>query len=204
MRRKRVTSVNLLFRRTHLYLGMFLLPWVFIYAFSTLLLNHGPAFRQMRPGPEAWSPLWQKAFSRELPESQQQLRGWAGDLLEQEGISRAAYGVQRQADQVVINVPRFLRPVRVTYHLADQTLTAEKRQGSWIEALLRLHFRHGYGQGDVKQWIWGFVVDLVCVSFLVWIFTGLYLWWKIPHTRTWGWVAIAGGLVYFFGLILLL
>ncbi|MCB1124323.1 MAG: hypothetical protein KJT03_22415 [Verrucomicrobiae bacterium] len=194
-------SVNLLFRRTHLYLGMFLAPWVFIYAFSTFLLNHGPTFRQMRPGPDAWDPMWQREYSAPLPESQSELRGWAGKILEEEGIPKAAYGVQRNGNRVVINVPRFLRPVRITYTVEDQILNAERRPGSWLEAPLRLHFRHGYGQGDLKQWIWGFIVDLVCVSFLIWIVTGLYLWWKISHTRSWGSVALVAGFVYFFVLM---
>ena len=37
-------------------------------------------------------------------------------------------------------------------------------------------------------------VDVFCVATLAWIATGLYLWWKLPVTRSWGWVAIGGGL----------
>ena len=35
---------NLLFRRTHLYLGMLMLPWMAMYALSTVVFNHGEAF----------------------------------------------------------------------------------------------------------------------------------------------------------------
>jgi hypothetical protein len=41
----------------------------------------------------------------------------------------------------------------------------------------------------------------VCVSFLVWTVTGLYLWWKIRQTRAWGWVAISAGILSFIGLL---
>jgi hypothetical protein len=54
------------------------------------------------------------------------------------------------------------------------------------------------------QKLWGLIVDVVCVAFLVWIGTGLYLWWKIPQSRTWGWVALGAGMVWFFGIILAL
>jgi hypothetical protein len=112
--------------------------------------------------------------------------------------------VQRNPQRVLINAPRFVKALRITYRFSDQMLVAEQRETSWVETFLRLHFRAGYGQVGPLQKVWGFVVDLVCVSFLVWVGTGLYLWWKISQTRTWGWVAIVGGLVSFIGIFLAL
>ncbi|MCZ6672986.1 MAG: hypothetical protein O7C75_08605 [Verrucomicrobia bacterium] len=195
-------NINLIFRRTHLYLGMFLVPWIFIYAFSTFMLNHGPTFRKLRPGPDAWIQLWKKDYSIDLPESQEELREWAGAVLEENGYGGLQFGVQRNSERALINSVRFLKHIRVTYRLAEKKLFAERRESSWVETFLRLHFRHGYGQGNVMQFTWGLIVDVVCVSFLVWIVTGLYLWWKIPHTRNWGWVAIGAGTISFFGLLL--
>ena len=45
--------------------------------------------------------------------------------------------------------------------------------------------------------MWAFVLDLVCVGFLVWIASGLYMWWKVRRLRFWGLVTIAGGMVAF-------
>lgn len=202
--KKAMKNLNLIFRRTHLYLGMFLVPWIFVYAFSTFMLNHGPVFRQLRPGPDAWSQVWEKNYSASPPESQGALREWAGAILAEHDLVVGAYGVQRNQQRILINAPRFLRPLRVTYRIEEKKLIAEKRDGSWTEALLRLHFRHGYGQGVFVQKIWGFIVDVVCLSFLVWIVTGLYLWWKIPRTRNWGWVAIGAGALSFLGLLVVL
>lgn len=194
--------MNLIFRRTHLYLGMFLVPWIFIYAFSTFMLNHGPTFRALRPPPDAWDQLWQKNYSVDLPDSQTGLREWAEIALKENDLEVGAFGVQRNAERVLINANRFLRPIRMIYRIEDKKLTAEIREGSWVEAMLRLHFRHGYGQGSLMQWTWGFIVDVVCIAFLVWIITGLYLWWKISHTRNWGWVAIGAGVLSFVGLLI--
>ena len=194
-------SVNLIFRRIHLYLGMFLVPWLFVYAFSTFILNHGSVFRKMRPAPDAWNPLWETEYVGELPQGQADLRKWAEELLEEEGISAARFGVNRNAERALITSQRFLKPVRVTYRFADNRLIAEQREGSWVEALLRMHFRTGYGQGDPQQFIWGLFVDVVCVALIVWVGTGLYLWWKIPRTRRWGVVALVGGFVYFAALV---
>jgi hypothetical protein len=58
---------------------------------------------------------------------------------------------------------------------------------------LRLHERTGYGQGGFLQYLWGFLVDAFCVATLVWILTGLYLWWKLAGTRRWGFVTLVGG-----------
>ena len=67
--------------------------------------------------------------------------------------------------------------------------------------MLRMHFRTGYGQGDPQQFIWGLIVDVVCIALIVWLITGLYLWWKIPRIRRWGIIALVGGFVYFAALV---
>lgn len=190
-------SVNLIFRRTHLYLGMLLIPWMFVYAFSTFMLNHGPTFRPLRPGPDAWIELWQKQYPADPPQTEEGLRTWAGRILEEHGLSGGPFHVQRNPQRVIINAPRFIKPLRLTYDLGQRLLTAEQRPPSWVETFIRLHFRAGYGQVGPLQKIWGFIVDLVCISFLVWVFTGLYLWWKIPQCRAWGWLAIAAGFISF-------
>ncbi len=123
-------SMKRVFRRTHLYLGMFLIPWLFVYAFSAFLVNHGDVFRKMRLGPDAWNPVWEKTYSIDLPQEQAALREWAEELLENEGLSTARFGVNRNAQRTLITSQRFLNPVRVTYRFSDSRLIAEKREGS--------------------------------------------------------------------------
>ena len=57
--------MNLIFRRTHLCLGMFLVPWLFVYTLSTFMVSHGSVFRRMRHPPDAWIPVWEKEYSAE-------------------------------------------------------------------------------------------------------------------------------------------
>lgn len=45
---------NLLFRRTHLYLGMIMLPWMAMYALSTAVFNHGEAFGVRHASTAPW------------------------------------------------------------------------------------------------------------------------------------------------------
>src|SRR5688572_28549200 len=101
---------NLLLPRTHLYLGLLLIPWLTMYAVSTVLFNHGEYFRQFRADP-AWLPLWEKDYALDLPAANDGLRDIARKILGDLGLS-GAFGVQRQGARVNINVPNFWRPLR--------------------------------------------------------------------------------------------
>jgi hypothetical protein len=182
---------NLLFRRTHLYLGMVLLPWVSMYAVSTFLLNHGEHFRP-RPADQQWQFLWEKDYALEVPPGNDALRDTARRVLTDNGLS-GAFGVQRQGPRLNINVQNFFAPTRVTYDVAGKKLRTETRKHTWAEVLIRLHERTGYGRGGFLHDLWAFAVDVFCVTTLVWIGTGVYLWWKISGTRGWGFLAIGGG-----------
>lgn len=46
-------------RRTHLYLGLFLVPWLLMYGVSSFLIGHHSWFRSDQP------PSWQLLFDRE-------------------------------------------------------------------------------------------------------------------------------------------
>jgi len=185
---------NILFRRTHLYLGMLLLPWMLMYALSTLLFNHDGYFRQFRVTDPQWLPLWEKDCTIEAPAGTEALRETARRLLEDNGL-KGQFGVQRQGQRLTINLQNFRQPVRLTYDIAGKKLRAEKRKGSWAEVFIRLHQRVGYGHAGLLNNLWALAVDVFCVTTLVWIATGLYLWWKLPITRGWGWLTLGGGLL---------
>ena len=184
---------NLIFRRTHLYLGLLLLPWMALYGVSTAIFNHREYFTHLRPANQTWETVWEKPLALELPAGgQDALRDTARKILAGQGIV-AAFGVQRQGQRLVINVPNFRAPLRVTYDAAQQQLRAERRLTSWAENLIRMHERTGYGRGTFLNNVWAVIVDLFCVMTLGWIATGLYLWWKISGVRRPGWLALGAG-----------
>ena len=39
--------ISKIIRRTHMYMALFLSPWVLMYALSTIVMNHRPLFRAM-------------------------------------------------------------------------------------------------------------------------------------------------------------
>ena len=185
---------NLLFRRTHLYLGLLLIPWLMVYALSTVLFNHGHYFQQFRPADPQWLPLWEKDCAIEVPPGNDGLRATVRRIMDEQGLS-GAFGVQRQGQRLNINVQNFWQPKRLTYDLERKKLRAEAKKFAWVDLFIRLHQRTGYGQAGFLHNLWGFMVDVYCVTSLVWIGTGLYLWWKLAGTRQWGFVAMGGGIV---------
>jgi hypothetical protein len=60
-----------------------------------------------------------------------------------------------------------------------------------------MHARGGFEQDRFLDKLWGVVVDLVCLGMLLWIITGIYMWWKLPSTRRWGWLALGSGIASF-------
>lgn len=192
---------NLIFRRTHLYLGLLLIPWLLVYAVSTLMLNHRGIMQALRAPDPQWVLLWEKDYQIDLPAAGAPLRETAQKIIEENGLD-GAFGVNRQGQNLNINLFKFRTPQRLIYRIDQGRLVAEEKKFSWAELSLRLHFRTGYGQAGFLNNLWPLAVDLYCVTSIIWVLTGLYLWWKISTVRLAGWLTIASGLLAF--LILLL
>jgi hypothetical protein len=187
-------SWNLIVRRTHLYLGMLLMPWLLVYGLSTVTLNHAEAFQKLRPADPQFLPLWEKPQSLTVPLQDGNLRDVVRALLDAQKFE-GPFFAQQQGRRININVQNFIEPIKLTYDLDRQVLRAEKKKFSWVEVLIRLHFRVGYEGAGPLAVIWPIFVDLFCITLLIWIITGLILWWKVRDSRHWGWVAIGGGVL---------
>lgn len=187
--------VHLLLRRVHAYLGMFLLPWVVVYALSAFVLNHPD------PGAESdgWTLLWERAAGPGLAlgDGGSDLRRHGARLLRDAGLAPDAYGVFRRGDVVQVTLHDFRRPVRVTHHLGEERLVAEVRENGPAQTLVAMHLTAGYEQSSVASRLWAAGVDLVAVAIQVWIATGLVLWWRTRSARRWGGVMLAVGFATF-------
>ncbi|HEY3376975.1 MAG TPA: hypothetical protein VGL77_05710 [Armatimonadota bacterium] len=96
--------MSLILRRTHLYLALFLAPWILMYASSTFVMNHRAWFHGPPPVPP---PLFvverELVYPGEMPEGATP-RQVALQLLATLGMD-GAHSVARTstAEQVVIN-----------------------------------------------------------------------------------------------------
>lgn len=187
-------STNLILRRTHLYLGMLLIPWLMIYGLSTLMFNHGEYFRPLRPADPQFVSLWEKDYTLPHPITDTNLREVVAQLLADNGL-QGAFGAQQKGNVLNITLQNFLQPTKLNYNLVTKKLQAEKKKFAWVEVLQRLHFRAGYNGSSLLANVWSVIVDVFCVTMLIWILTGLYLWWKIRDSRRLGWLTIAGGML---------
>lgn len=187
----------LLVRRTHLYLGLFLLPWVIMFGVSSAPINHPEG--NVAP---KWTPLADIPFSVEPPgaTTPESLRPLGEQMMNAAGLSGGGFYVNRaNPAQINVNHPNFLHPVRIMYYTDRHRLLAERREFAFRQFLSGMHTRGGYNLGGFWDWVWAAFVDLVSVALIAWIASGLFMWWKLPGTglRRWGWLALVAGAVSF-------
>ena len=179
-------------RRAHLYMGLFLLPWVVMFGVSSIPLNHNSA-----PDPPLWAHVTELSFDAELPSAGADLRPLGRKMMDAAGIEGGYFVNRANPRQVNVNHPNFLRPVRILYHADERRLIVEEREFGFRQFLGGLHTRGGYDMGGLWDSVWAVFVDVVSVALILWIATGLFMWWHLPSTRRWGWMALAGGALCF-------
>ncbi len=200
----KLTDLN---RRAHLYLGLALLPWLFMYALSSIVIAHNAFFEALDQAKN--QPMWtlreERPYDPAVPEDPEQLREFGRAALKLVGIEGTNFGAYRQGpDQVNIYSYTFLHSTQLKYFAREKKLRVEDRRFRWDQFLTGMHARGGFEQGGWLATAWAVVVDLFCVVILFWIGSGIYMWWSIRQHRGWGWVAIAGGLVSFCLFVVLL
>ena len=190
-------------RRTHLYLGLFLMPWLFMYGASSFILIHQSWFRLEKP-PE-WEPLFERTYSRPAPvqgsNNEPELRAAAQQILKDCHLEGAFWVDKPNPDTVHIDRFSFQDSISLTYAIKDQKLTAKRQRMKPSQVVVRMHFRGGYLQPTLGDKVWGLLVDVACVGIIFWVASGLVMWWRLPAFRWWGGVAVAGGLGTFLVLI---
>lgn len=183
-------------RRSHLYMGLFLLPWVVMFGASSIPLNHISA-----PDPPTWAQVAEHAFDGEVPAPGADLRPLGRQMMDAAGIDGGYFVNRLNPRQVNVNHPNFLRPVRIIYHVDQKRLITERREVALRSFISGLHTRGGYDLGGVWDSVWAFFVDVVSVALMLWIASGVYMWWHLPATRSWGWIALTAGAACFAAII---
>ena len=185
-------------RRAHLYLGLFLMPWLLMYGVSSFIVIHGSWFPTNKPTRE---PLFERAYSRpvntQAANNSPELRAAAQEILKDCDLEGAFWVDKPKPDTVHIDRFSFRDSISLTYSVNDQRLKAERQPMRWSQVPLRMHFRGGYGQPGFWQKFWGVLVDMACIGIIVWVASGLIMWWRLPRLRTWGAVAVGGGILSF-------
>lgn len=181
-------------RRTHLYLGLLLVPWVMMYALSSLLISHQAAFRP--DAPPKWEPMFERKYERSIPDTAD-LRPIAYEILRENGLDGAFYHQRPNRNELRVTRHTFFDQVRLTYLIDAKVLRAERQQMPWHQVIIRMHFRGGFGQPSFLIQLWGVVVDITCVAIVIWVITGLIMWWRLARLRLPGALALGAGAASF-------
>jgi len=190
-------------RRTHLYLGLVLLPWFFMYGLSSLPFAHSAYFDARDAAKKL--PLWTTTVDRvvETPvpsegDDETVMRAFGARLMKEAGLEGTSFGVYRQSpNQINVYAYSFRKSTQLKYYVDTKRLTVEDRRFRWDHFLTGMHARGGFEDERLFVRSWSVIVDVVCVAMILWIATGLYMWWGLPGHRAWGWLAIAAGTAAF-------
>jgi hypothetical protein len=191
-------------RRLHLYLALSLLPWFVMYGLSSAVFSHTQYFndRDEAKGVPLWTKRLEQPYETAVP-SDGNLRPLATKVFQDFHLA-GAYGAYRPpgGKHIEIYASTFLHATRARYYFDEKRLTVEDRRFRMDQFLTGMHTRGGFRQDAFLQTLWSVLVDVVCVGMLLWIATGIYMWWTLPGVRRWGWVALSAGVISF-GLFLM-
>src|SRR6266545_2134869 len=177
-------------RRLHLYLGLSLLPWFFMYGVSSFPFAHNQYFERRDAARKL--PLWtvrlEQPLDAPVPEDQEKLRAFGASLLKRVGIDAANFGAYRQSPtQFNVYAFSFFKATQLKYYIDQKKLTVEDRRFRFDQFLTGMHARGGFEQEGVLQDSWSIIIDVVSIGMIVWIASGIYMWWGIRGHRGWRW-----------------
>lgn len=182
-----------LLRRIHLYLALFLTPWMLMYALSTMAMNHRKSFPETPP---PYATLRDTSFDITLPDTENH-RTQAAVLLAALQLDGAFTAQRRPGGPLIITRQTALAPHRITFDPSTRRLLIEQQQFRPNTFLERMHRRRGLSQPFLADTLWSLSVDLVIAAMLFWALSGLWLWWEMRATRSFGALAAAAGLALF-------
>ena len=143
-------------RRTHLYLGLFLMPWLLMYGVSSFIVIHHSWFPSDKPAREL---LFEKTYTRavdtQAANNSPELRAAAQAILKDNDLEGGFWVDKPKPNTLHIDRISFRDSISVTYSITAQKLKAERQTLSGrkspcacIFALAPISPRSGTNYGD--------------------------------------------------------
>lgn len=199
----------LITRDLHLYVGLFISPFVLVFAVSVFYLVHGLAQRPA-PGP---SDALRSVADLRMPPDIARMQGRARvdalrPVLEQLGVRGEVDFVRHVASEHRLIVPVRLpdRDTIVSLDYDQQTATVTSRRHALSDAFVYLHKMPGPHNVDVRgnsplMGAWRILADTTTYLFLFITLSGIYLWLALRTERRVGLLMILAGAGTFWGLV---
>ena len=185
-------------RRLHFYTGLYLLLFVWLFAFTGLLLNH-PKWTFADFWPERKETAYERQIQR--PPAGTDL-AQARNILAQLGLTgEIEWTSERTASsQFDFRVSRPGHIIEIQTELDHGRATLKRIDLNGWGVMHILHTFTGVRAGDSRNqrdWIltsvWAFSMDAVAAGLLIMVLGSYYMWWRLPRKRAWGLVALASG-----------
>jgi hypothetical protein len=202
----RVRFYNVI-RDLHLYLGLFVSPFVLVFSISVFFLVHAwlPKISESRTTTTVKAITlpteFEKLSGRPLIDALQPSLRQAGIFGE---IGFVRHDIAANKFLIPVMIPG--RETTVTINATNREATIVSRETGLAEALVTLHKFPGPHVADLRMnWMWmefwRWMADATVYLILFISVSGIYLWYVLRAERTIGFVLLAAGAVSFFGLI---
>ena len=193
-------------RDLHLYSGLFISPFILLFAVSVLYLNHGKLNRRTDPPSDTYRDLT-------IPDGLDRLKGReaidrAKAILQQVGVA-GEIGFLRYVAidrHLIFPVSRAGTEATIDIDLDARTATVKRRSMGLWESISYLHKMPGPHNVAIRgNWtgtrVWSVLADTTVYLLLFISVSGVYLWWAIKAERRIGLALLTAGAASFFGLV---
>lgn len=191
-------ALNIWSRKGHYYLGLYFLFFLWLVAFTGLLLNHSWSFAEFWPNRKV-SNFERQVQTPTVADDVERAR----DVVRQLGIQGEIEWTSARVDATIFSF-RVARPGRtwnVTMNGTGRVAVEQTDINGW--GLMRvLHTFTGVRTGDSRNdrdWtlttIWALSMDAVAFGMCLMVLSGIYLWIGLPKKRKPGLVALLAGTV---------
>jgi hypothetical protein len=185
-------------RKIHLYVGLSLLTFVTMYFVTGYVLIHDDWFRGRGPEKTTWTA------TVSVPAAGQDFdaRAYAQALKDRLRLPGKPMAPQRQKDgrwKFSYMRPGDRHEVLVAHEGEPVQIT--RIHGGARELLVGFHRLHGWNGGWLHV-AWALSCDLASLSLLVFVATGIAMWWKRSRRRWPGWLCLGASFSYVIGTVL--
>ena len=197
---RRWARLDRLMRAGHLYTGLFLVPWMMVYAMSAFFLNHDSWFTESLQLKPEWEDILERDFvpGDTFPTASEEQARAIMHHLDLDG----AHMISRDDDSQMA-LFRFCATghYQIIWHRQESRLVLRKQKPcSFYSFVNALHFQRGYNRpySAYLPWVaWALIVDVVTISTVFWVISGVYIWARRPRKRLLGGICLAAGCLLF-------
>ena len=178
-------------RKLHLYAGFTVLGFLFMYFLTGYMMTHSRWFSKPEPEVSVQTYPWNAPENMtpdqlsEYVQNQYNLRG-----------KRQPPSVNNKGE-ISLNYVRPGYQYQATVTSDRQTLEVKTAKENIYATFVVFHRLHGYGGGWVYN-LYILMMDLSSIALIIFVLTGICMWFKLLGKKALGWILLAISFVYTF------